>query len=285
MLDRVNKVTTHVDLDSADATTQEHEPDAEAIWAQNCSAKFKFLHFLFKATRLHDIHIAVVARSGRLLDILETFLKGHQVVYNRPDTVSRSDSNLARGLLQVTLLASGQEGASYLPKPAKLVIAFDGSFNAKDPQVGLLRGHLLNVHQLAPVIHLLVYSSAEHIERCIPESTEPIERTRRIVSCMTQTRHEVGQLTADELGAAGAAEEVAAFLEAGGLEPDWTVPAIRAIDGLNVIESQDSESTNQSDEQARSDIPNTEYSSSTLKRALVRTPSFAFLVHFTVEHS
>ncbi len=269
MLRRVNQVTTHVDLDNGESMTeQQTSTEDEAIWAENCSAKFQFLRHLFDCIRDLDLHVAVVARSGRLLDIIETFLKGRYVAYNRPDTLTRSDPRVARGRMEVSLIASGEEGAATLPKAANLIVALDGSFDASDVQVGILRSHLTNVGQLSPIIHLLVYNSAEHIERCLPTSIEPLDRLRKIVSCMTQTRHEVGLLLADEPGSSMAAEEVAAFLEAGGLERDWALPSIRPIEGIEFLESsQDTESTH-------SDIqPNVEQTAApapaTLKRALV----------------
>lgn len=269
MLCRVNQVTTHVDLDGGDSMTQQQiSAEDEAVWAENCSAKFQFLRHLFDCIRELDLHIGVVARSGRLLDIIETFLKGRYVVYNRPDTLTRSDSKVAKGRLEVSLIPSGEEGAATLPKAANLVIALDGSFNAQDVQVGILRSHLTMVGQLSPIIHLLVYNSAEHIERCLPTSIEPIDRLRKIVSCMTQTRHEVGLLLPDEPGSLAAAEEVAAFLEAGGLEKDWAFPSIRPIEGIEFLESsQDTESTH-SDTQPI--VDQTVVSApATLKRALV----------------
>lgn len=271
MLDRVNQVTTHIDLDSRSNMSQEQQvADEEALWAENCSAKFKFLRHLFEAVNQYDLHIAIVARSGRLLDILETFLRGRRVRYNRPDTVSRSNATVTKGRLNVTLLASGPDGASYLPRPATLVIAFDGAFNSQDPQVKLLRRHLVNVGQLSPVIHLLVYGSAEHIERCIPKSMDSHKRLKEIVNFLTQTRHDVGQLLPDELGASAAAEEVAAFLEVGALETDWTFPAIRPIEGLEMNESPRHERTNESDNNLLPTTTPMARQSSNPKRGLVR---------------
>lgn len=240
MVERANQVTTHIDLDSPSQVAQEQQyAHEEALWAENCSSKFKFIRHLFDAVKQFDVHIAIVGRSGRLLDILETFLRGRRLRYSRPDTLSRFNPSAAKGRVNVTLLASGPDGAAYLPRPATLVIAFDGSFNAQEPQVKLLRNHLVNVGQLSPVIHLLVYGSAEHIERCLPESTDSLNRLRKIVNYMIQTRDDVGRLLPDELGAAASAEEVAAFLEAGALEKDWAVPAIRSIevDGLEIDEA------------------------------------------------
>ena len=273
MLRRVNHVTTHVDLVSGDSMTQQQaSPEDEALWAENCSAKFQFLRYLFDCIRDLDLHIGIVARSGRLLDIVETFLKGRHIVYNRPDTLMRSDPHVAEGRMEVSLIASGEEGATALPKAANLVIALDGSFDAQDVQVGIMRSHLTNVGQLSPIIHLLVYNSAEHIERCLSTSIEPLDRLRKIVSCMTQTRHEVGLLLQDEATSLAAAEEVAAFLEAGGLEEDWTFPSIRPIEGIEFLEpSQDTESIHSEK------LPNVDQAgppAPTLKRALVCQSSY-----------
>lgn len=268
MLDRVKRVTTHIDLDGGGGTQGQAAED-EAVWAETCSAKFLFLRHFLDALRHFDVHIAIVARSGHLHDIIETFLIGKHTKYSRPETVSKSEPHVSRGRLEVTLIASGEDGASSLPKNANLVIAFDSTFNARDVQVGILRGHLLNVGQLSPVIHLLVYKSAEHIERCLPESMNPVERLRRIVSCMTQTHHEVGQLLPDEANTAAVAEEAAAFLDQGGLEKDWTFPSIRAIENIQTIEFQDM-STNQSDNHISME-QNSSSHSSAVKRALVRS--------------
>ena len=268
MLRRVHQVTTHVDLDSGDSITQQQaSPEDEAVWAENCSAKFQFLRYLFDCIRDLDMHVGIIARPGRLLGIVETFLKGRHIVYNRPDTLMRSDPRAAEGRMEVSLIASGEEGAAALPKAANLVIALDGSLDARDVQVGILRSHITNVGQLAPIIHLLVYNSAEHIERCLSTSIEPLDRLRKIVSCMTQTRHEVGLLVQEEAGSLAAAEEVAAFLEAGGVEEEWTFPAIRPIDGIEFLESvQDTESIH-SDTSPHHD--QTGPPAPTLKRALV----------------
>ena len=270
MLDRLNRVTTHMDLDNGDDTSQEDVPvENLAMWAMNCSDKFKFLHHLFDVLRNRNLHLAIVAKSGQLLDILETFLKGNHVAYNRPDMLSKSDTKSVKGSMEVTLLPSGIEGSTSLPGGANLVIALDGSFDAQDAQVMKLRAHVTNVGQLAPVIHLLVYNSAEHIDRCISTTLDPIDRIRRIVSCLTQAGDEVGQLLPDEAPPSAAAEEVAAFVEAGGLEHDWTFPSIRPIEGIVAIEyTQGVEASTRSETQIASG-QRVAASSISLKRALV----------------
>lgn len=268
MVDRLNRVTTHMDLDTGDDNSQ-GDVSAEhlAMWAENCSEKFKFLHHLLKSLRDRNVHLAIVAKAGQPLDILETFLKGNNIAYNRPDVLRKSESRRNRSRLEVTLLPSGAEGAMTIPSGANLVVALDGSFDAHDPQVLKLRTHMTNVGQLAPVIHLLVYSSVEHIERCISTTLDPIDRIRRIVSYLTQVGDEVGQLLPDEAPADIIAEEMAAFLERGGMDRDWTIPSIRPIEGTIALEySQGLRALNQptSSTERRVIAP-----SAALKRALV----------------
>ena len=240
MLARLNRVSTHTDLD--DPSTA-HQKDATvedlAEWAKVNSEKFNFLKCLLVDWALDDqVHFAIIARAGRLLDIVEDFLKGIQVAYHRPDTLVRSDPGTTKGRIEVSLIASGIEGSSVLPKAADLVVALDGSFDAQDTQVETLRSHMTNVGQLAPVVHLLVYKSAEHIEKCISRALDPIERARRIVSCLTQVGDEVGHLLDDQLSTVHVAQEVAFMTKQWeGRDYYWdSLPKIGPIEGIVSIE-------------------------------------------------
>lgn len=235
MIERINNITTHSDLDNDSPMTQ-HQVSAadEANWAEACSAKFQFLGHFLEAARGSDKHVVILASPGRLLDILETFLKARRAIYVRPDQMRRSDS-AAEGPLKFTLLGSGE--SSFIISTAALVIAFDGSSDVQDPQITALRVHMLKVGQLSPVIHLLVANSAEHIDCCLPSSLNGSQRLQALVNCVAQTRHKVGQLPLELPGPVAAAEEVAAYLTLGGLEDQWTLPQIPAIAGLDFIDS------------------------------------------------
>ena len=273
MIHRVHRVTVHIDLENNGALTQQDvSPEEEATWAENCSSKFQFLRHFFGAAHQQDKHVAILAQPGRSLDIIENFLKGRHVRYNRPDALSISDPSTAKGLMQVSLIATGNEGATTVPRGADVIIAFDSSFNARDPQVKTLRAHVVNASQMSPVVHLIVYSSAEHINRCLPTSLSSSERLKALVRCVTETRREVGILLPDEAGPAAAAEEVAAFIEAGGMEGQWALPSIRGIEGVQVIESsQNLGSSTQSETQH--DIT---ASPASLKRPLVCVCGFTY---------
>ena len=240
LLAQLDRVSIHTDLDDP-STSYQKDATVEnlAEWAKINSEKFQFLYHLLLEQALHDqAHFVIIARSGRLLDIVEEFLKGIHVAYHRPDTYVRSDTGTTKGRIEVSLIASGKEGSSVLPRAADLVIALDGSFSAQDPQVETLRKHISNVGQLAPVVHLLIYKSAEHIEKCIPGGMVPIERTRRIISCLTQVGGEVGHIHGDQLPTPHAAEEVAVLTRIwGGHEHYWdSFPGIGPIEGIVSME-------------------------------------------------
>ena len=269
MLARLNRITTHIDLDDPTTAVQKDATSASelAAWAEFNSEKFKFLKCLLGHLRNDQIHLAIIARSGRLLDIVETFLNGNQVIYNRPDTYASSEPGTTKGRVEVSLIASGKEGSSALPKAADLIIALDESFNADDVQVAKLRNHLTNVAQFAPVVHLLVNKSAEHIEKCISKISDPVERIRKIVSCLTQVSHEVGHLQIVELSSSAVAEEVAAIVQVGGLELHWeSFPKMKPIEMILSIEY--SEELQPSTDRARPD-GKLVASKGVLKRALV----------------
>ena len=251
-LREITNVTTHTDLVD-DTVSDEGMLAADlAVWAKIRSSKFEFLDCLIDRMRDRDEHVAIIAQRGRLLDIIETFLRGKHVGFDRPDILARSDPKETKGRLHISIIASGEEESSALPKLADLVIAFDGSFNAKEAQVLALRSHMLNVGQLSPVVHLLIYSSAEHIRMCLPESIAGIERLKLLVSCVTFAREQVGELQPEESTVDACAEEVSIFVESKLNADHWTLPAIKPIeiDGIAWDSSQDMVSTTQLEPQS-----------------------------------
>ena len=242
MIDKVKNITVHPDLENEGALTQQEvEENQEAKWAENSSAKFAFLRHLFDAMRERDEDLAILARPGPTLDILETFMKGNDIDYTRPDQHSPPTA-IDVSSLHVTLLATGEEGAGAVVSQAVAVIAFDDTFDAEDVQVGSLRADTLKVGQLSPVISLVVVKSAEHIERCMPSTLSPMQQLQAMVSCIAQTRHEVGQLPPGAPSPAVAAQDVAAFLGAmEGEATPWILPSLEEISSLDVFtETQES---------------------------------------------
>ncbi|KAL9581843.1 MAG: hypothetical protein Q9212_003649 [Teloschistes hypoglaucus] len=275
LIQRLDNLTTHLDLDgnqNPENPSQTSHED-EANWAETCSFKFQFLRHFFDHIRDQDMHIGIVARPGRLMDIIETFFKGRGIVYFRLDgkgAASPNDPRFAHCKCQVSLVPSGPDGFNLAVKPASLVIAFDGSVNAQHSQVYRMRVRE-GRNDLMPLAHLFVYKSAEHVARCLAPHLDPWDRLKKVVSCMAQHRHEVGHLQTEDPDAAAAGMEVAISLELGGQEHQWSLPSIKPIP-LTLPESSQDSST-QDDPQSNM-TPEGAMQSSALKRARVRESIF-----------
>ncbi|KAL8799277.1 MAG: hypothetical protein Q9182_006014 [Xanthomendoza sp. 2 TL-2023] len=213
LLTRISLTLQHSDLDAQETLEESSQPspEDEAKWAEQCSFKFQFLRHFLEEIRRYDIHVSIVAQPGRLLNILETFLKGRKIIYFRPDT-------------NVSIVPSGLEWRNLAVKPAALVIGFDGSAYVSEPQVHRMRMQE-ELDWLRPVVRLMVYKSAEHLALCLPADNGDFDRTRKIVAGMTQLRHEVGVLQPEDMEVSAAAEEVAIALRLSGHPRFWTLPA------------------------------------------------------------
>ena len=236
LLYRLGNVATHIGLEGGGPTSQEEvKPEEEALYAELSSEKFKFLGHLLALTKESQIHIAVVAKPGHLLDIIEIFLKGKNVSYLRPGT--KTNGLGSNGLQVVSIIASGE--AFSLP-PVQLIVAFDETFNAQDTHITKARQPKASGGELTPVIRLVVYSSVEHLDLCLARSLEPIDRIRKLIFCVWHTQRSVGQLEPDEPGAVESAQEVFEFFKSGFQTSAWTLANIRPIENLPVMDSDSS---------------------------------------------
>lgn len=273
LLTRISGVLQHSDLDAEEARdySSPPSPEDEATWAEQCSFKFCFLRHFLEEIRPHDMHVSIVAQPGRLLDLIEIFLVGRGIVYFRPDGKGSShpgDQRFAQCRCQVSIVPSGPGGRNFALKPAVLVIAFDGSVSAMEPQVQRMR--MQQEHNwLQPIVRLVIYKSAEHLAICLPPEIEQSNRIRRIVSGMTQLRHEAGILQPEDMEVSAAAEEVAIALRLGGHEGRWTLPSVRPL-SLEFHDSSRSSSTQEGSQLSQD--PEVVFESSTLKRAWVSHP-------------
>ena len=270
LLQRLNNVTTHVDLDNDTTLTQQDvTPEMQVIWAIDSSAKFQFLQHFLNHLRGRDRHVVILAQGERLLGLLESFLQGLRMTYSRADTSAISAANSIQSPLQISLVATAGVNAAAKLRPASVIIAFDASFGSKDAQNQQFKDYVLSAGRLAPIIHLLVYCSAEHIMKCIPPWIPLPNRLRAIIDCVTKNSEEVGKILPEEHTPAAAAEEVAAFLEEGSPEKYWLLPPIRGIEihGTSARLSQSNRTTSRSDSQPT--MEDIEVISGMVKRPLV----------------
>ena len=236
LLCRLGNVATHIGLEGGGPTSQEVvKPEEEALYAELSSEKFRFLGHLLALTRESQIHIAVVAKPGDLFDIIEVFLKGKSVPYLRQD--QKRSGGGSYGLQTVSIIASG--GAISLP-PVHLIIAFDESFNANDAHIAKMRQPNASGNELIPVVRLVVYSSVEHLDLCLARSLEPVDRIRKLIFCVWHTQRSVGQLEPHEPSTIECAQEVFEFFKGGFKTSAWTLPNIRPIENLPIMDSDSS---------------------------------------------
>ena len=236
LLYRLGNVTTHIGLEGGGPTSQEVvNPEEEALYAELSSEKFKFLGHLLALTRESQIHIALVAKPGDLLDIIEVFLKGKSVPYLRQD--QKRSGGGSYGQQVVSIVASGE--AISLPS-VQLIIAFDESFNANDANIAKMRRQNASGDELTPVVRLVVYSSVEHLDLCLARSLEPIDRIRKLIFCVWHTQRSVGQLELHEPTTTECAQEVFEFFKGGFKKSAWTLPNIRPIENLPIMDSDSS---------------------------------------------
>lgn len=244
LLERIGKVTTHMDLDGGGPSSQDSvDPEAEASYAESCSDKFKVLGAILETLKHEDIHIVIFAREGELLNYLETYLKAKEVSYTRADgSPTATDSTANGGQSHVTLLASRQHSPPAEAWPADLVIAFDETFDASTECVQAFRNRDSDDLQLAPVIHLIVYGSLEHINLCLPRDLEPNDRLQRLVYYMVSTDKVLGQLAPPKvdpsaLGPIQIAEGLLEFISKGERPSDWIIPAMPPLENLPAWDS------------------------------------------------
>ena len=212
MVEELKMLTDHQDLIADASLTQSTVPDEhQAKWAETCSTKCLFIRYLLDGLRREEKHVAILARPGRMLDILESIFKVNSFIYERPDRQSRSN-NRAVGPLRVTLLPTGLDGGQYVVNRADAVIAFDETFRVSERYSKVLRTHLYESGKLSPLISLMVAYSAEHIEFCLPKFDDPIERKICLVNFIAQKREKLGELDEGLLWPQQAAAAVAQYL-------------------------------------------------------------------------
>lgn len=257
MLDRVAKVTNHMDLDGGGPNSQsEVDVDGEAGYAASVSEKFQFLGCFLTIARDLDMRIAIVARSGQLCDFIETTLKSHEITYARfldqEDSSARSAQYGSR--LLVTLLSSRLDEDEPMSDNHKvdMVIAFDETFDAQYSEVQVLRGQTASQTPSVPVIRLVVYATLEHIHLCLPTTLDPSDRLRKLLYYMVHAEVAVGQLATENFrqspfDPSRSAERLVEFVRAGAIPGAWNLPSIPPIDDLPMLDTDSSISDARSD--------------------------------------
>jgi hypothetical protein len=231
MIERLKKICDHQDLIDEDSATQEMEPDhRQARWAENISTKCMFLVEFFNSLRSINTHVLVLARPGRMMDILEALFRTHGYIYTRPD---RPSSQSGQGPLKISLLPTDAGERDFGLEPASMAIVFDSTF-VKGPYVESLRTDPVNANRLVPRVHLVITHSIEHLELCIEKNINQLDRKAILVNSLSHVREEIGKLDSDFHSPDLAAKAVADFL-VDGASGEWPLLPMPYIEGIERV--------------------------------------------------
>jgi hypothetical protein len=279
MLDRLTKLCDHQDLILSDPSTQELDPfEVQAAWAENISTKCVFLGSFLGLLRSFNIHLAIVARPGRMLDILEAVLRKEGCIYTRPDRPDHTGNAATQGLMKTTLLPSNFHARNLEIEPASIVIAFDSTFD-KEQYPKKLRDDPLRPGTLAPLIYLTVIRSVEHFELCFDKRMDQLDRRAALVSCVLQSRHEVGVLPTGYYSPPAAGVDAGIFASTDpATDRSWPLRPMPDVEGIE-FERDSSEDVEPGEAQPSAsvaesyNIPSAQLLQSAFKRSLVcKTP-------------
>lgn len=196
LINRLNDTTTHLDL-GLDGPAMPHTDNSinEATWTYYASSKFAFLYHLIELLRYRDCCIAVVAKEGLTLDLLEQYMKANHVNYRRPPNFAAAPTYRVEGCtgqILVNLIASGSDVERSMSRRPALIMAFDNSFDAQDAHVRRIRDQLDTDGSLIPIIYPVIINSAEHVDICIPKSMPSPQRFQMVVQATFRAREKLG---------------------------------------------------------------------------------------------
>jgi hypothetical protein len=225
-VERLRNVALHPDLDNPETFTQyDVTPKQQAEWDVSCSAKFRFLKSLFDASRDQTLHVAIVTRSGRIMEILRTFLKGISVRYRHVTEVASFSLRSEDEGLMVTLLSTEDEVADEQPSPADLLIALEPTvLDSSSIRILVQEGAATSTIQLTLVVPL----SVEHAEQSISSTLAPRTRLRALINGISQYRNDVGKLDDEQLPVDMAAAMIADYLATED-RSDWPTAALQPL--------------------------------------------------------
>lgn len=235
---RLNNVTIHPDLNiSHHLTFNDSKIENEASWAEYSSSKFYFLGRLVEVASMDDLHIILEVRSEMKQKLVERYLLGKGFKYSR--TREEMGGNVEVSLVKESLSFGihSHDGVRDLIKSPSAIIVLDTAFEPKSPNVQHIRTTYTRNSDLLPVIWLLVSNTCEHIERCLPDLSEP-DRLRLLLQYTAHLHDDVGDLQDNALGVFEDVDEVITFLR--DKLTSWPLPI---IEPLPIISPEDLESS------------------------------------------
>lgn len=191
VVEQANDACFHSDaIGDGPLTQMELDSASQLAWDIQQSPKLAVLDSLLKEARHLEKHIVFVVKTGRIVTLLERFLRASQVNYSCPEDHTIYNAHTS---LTVTVLTS--DGGSHIVSRADLIIGLDKTFDINSPQVVHLRKQLND--DLCPTVTLLVPFTVEHLTRALRTSLSGDEYLRTLVSGAAHLRKQVGTLQFD----------------------------------------------------------------------------------------
>ena len=226
LLEHLNNITYHVDLENDRAFTQEHvSKSIQAKWDETCSSKFRVLGAIFDDLKDKNIHIVVTLRSGKPVAILENWLKSKKILFfNASRGEETADANMRTAkCLFVSIITDEASSVSNNVSNIDAIFALDCSFTVNRRRIKELQAKTNNPSRLAPIVSFIIYASQEHILRCIPASLNEIEYLQVLVSYVSSWRLNAGKLPS----------EVREIIDCTSLVSDWVLARAEQVRAQN----------------------------------------------------
>ncbi|EME43472.1 hypothetical protein DOTSEDRAFT_54274 [Dothistroma septosporum NZE10] len=239
LLQGLHNLATHPDLTNPETLSQTSEPDRQAQWDSDSSGKFCFLQELFDALQAlnQNTRVAVAARGGRILDMLETFCSGWYYSYSRSG-VEHPTSQPGKEKLHVTILDLDHDNE--MPKDADIVIALDGTTEYRHRVIRAARLHtkgegMTGTNSWAMLLTLVAPRTVEHIERCLAPNLPRLVRARVLVGTARKLQWEACRKEHDGQDyAKDAAKKLVEYLD----DPEATGWPLGALSQIQDLDSQ-----------------------------------------------
>lgn len=172
------------------------------------SGKFTTLVNIIDLVRDKRMEIALVSRPGRSFDLIEALLLGKMINIKRHSgTPLKSNHKTAKKYSTIHLISSSHTDSSYLGEDRfDLVVAFDQTFNIAEPHIQRMRSQARTLPgdqdgsnpEIAPVLRLIPYYSAEHIASKLQSYAHDHSLyMKRVVAAIVILRGRVGTIPID----------------------------------------------------------------------------------------
>lgn len=231
LVEKLDNITTHPDINIASqASGTSPDTAKEALWAEYSSSKFQYLGYLIDASSELDLHIIIMAKPGRTVDVVKRYLMGKNFNQGSFPGGEPGDSPavFSKEKVSFEVRSTTDEPGMLTPRPPSLIIALDSSFDVNLESVKKLRvahGHNTPV----PVVRLIIANTVEHVKACLPKCTE-LTKLRLLVQHTLACNDSAGELQDDALGVQENAEETLMYITDNPATRTWKLPFMEALE-------------------------------------------------------